>query len=275
MAKPLFLVENLFSEVQFPHHVVEASTEAPRCEAWRVATGRRSPYDRWTPALDNAESWIQVDCGAARTADMVAIDRGHTLAGRLIHLEHSADAAAWTAAFTGILPAATAQATAAAGAMTPEGAWLKRFAGAAARYWRLRVPAMGAGRRPVVVGLWVGRSWAAEEYLDLPYGPASRDLAFGERVSDAGWVGVSPITRARGGELHIRLGGPADEAEARYHIEEHFWRRRPMWILHDGDRADGAVLGVPLPGRVGFETREGWSRGQADVAWTEHEPVLD
>jgi hypothetical protein len=158
---------------------------------------------------------------------------------------------------------------------TEEGAWLLRFAAQSHRYWRLYIPAMGVELRPEVVGLWLGTSWTPAEYFDLPYSPSGLQLGGGEIHSDAGWIGASQTRRARRGEIGLKLRSSAEyEQSARYHIEQNFWRRRPMWIVFDDEQAERAVLAVPRMGDVEFAVREGWAYPQAQLLWIEHEPKL-
>lgn len=278
MAKPALLVENVFSDVQFPAHVVDASEEAAGGEAWRVATGRRSARDRWSTITPNAAAWIRVDCGAPRTCDMLALDRGHTLHGAQVKLQHSPDGATWTDALWATIPLAHADGTsldAEHGATTREGAWLKRFTPHAARWWRFWIPALGAGQYPEVVGLWLGVSWSPDHWLDLPFDDEGQ-TALGQETeaTPTGWRGTGAVAAVRDGELSLKLSGPSEYDLVRANLVEHFHAaRRPMWIVYDADRAEGAVLGVRPPGRMAFVLGSGWGiRRQGSVAWVEHEP---
>ncbi|HEX8321038.1 hypothetical protein [Longimicrobium sp.] len=278
MGRPLFLIENLANQVMFPAHLVTASSEASRAEVWRVATGRRSWRDRWTPGTDDAESWIRIECASPRSVDMLVLDRGHNLAGRRVILEASADGfvANVTPVLDVVIPAAAAvpgSIDGDAGALTEEGAWLKRFPAVAAADWQLRVPAMGPGLRPEIVGLWVGRAWSPLQYLDLPWGDESIDLQYQAVTTDAAWSGAGRGTRARTGEIGIKLS-PGEYPLARYHIRDLWWVPRPGWLVYDSDQAERAVLALPTPGRAGFEQQEGWSERQAILSWIEHEPQV-
>lgn len=280
MGFPVMLVENLYSQTQFASHVLLASEEASRSDVWRVATGRRSPADRWSTQTANVAAWAQVHCDQARPADMVALDRGHNLAGVQVLLQSSPDGAAWTTQVTSTIPSTagvSGSVDATHGVTTDEGAWVKRFTQATALYWRLWIPAMGAGLVPHVVGLWLGRSWQPAHYLGLPYDDHGQQLLAQETdPTPAGWRGSGPTARVRDGELPIALANDAEYDTVRYHIREHFHaRRRPMWILHDANRAERAVLAVPPPGRLSFRYEQGWHSRQAVVPWVEHEPRMD
>lgn len=279
MGRPALLVEDLYSTTQFPAHVVAANAEAAGNEAWRVADGRRAPGDRWSPTAANAVAWLRVTCDVARTVDMLALDRGHNLAGAALQLQTSVDGGTtWTTRLTTTPPAAAAVAgllDAANGVTTEEGAWLKRFAPITASDWRLRVPALGAGLVPRVVGLWIGQSWAPSQYLDLPWGEDDQELLLAETTTPAGWRGTSSVARVRVGELTIKLGSPAEYVLARYHVRNHFHaRRRPMWICYDDAQAERAVLAVPPAGRLNWRIEQGWTNRQAVVSWIEHEPRI-
>ncbi|HET7276127.1 MAG TPA: hypothetical protein VFI91_13240 [Longimicrobiaceae bacterium] len=274
--RPLFLVENLFSDVQSPAHVVDASSETPGYEAWRVATGRRSVHDRWQPTTAG-EGWIRVDCGAARTADMAILDRGHNLAGVQVKVQHSTDGGVWTTAATSTIPAAATDpgdVDAANGARTHEGAWLKRFPSKTARWWRFLVPA-AAGIRAEIVGLWVGESWTPSQYFDLPWGDEDIELGWEEVTSSAGWRAAGHVSRARAGTIDLKLSNESEyDDHARRHIHQQFWLRRPMWIVYNDERAERAVLALPRPGSAGFDQRAGWGHRQGMIPWLEHEPRL-
>lgn len=70
MGTPLLLVENLFSRTQFPLHTVSANEEATNHEAFRVADGRRSPLDYWTPTTANNQAYVYV------TSNQITNDNG-------------------------------------------------------------------------------------------------------------------------------------------------------------------------------------------------------
>lgn len=277
MGRPVLFAENLFSVTQFPRRILTASSEKPGSEAWRVATGRRSRVDRWVANAPNTDAWVAVDCVNARAADMLAIDRDHNLAGVQVRLQGSADGAAWTDVFAAVVPAVVTEPAAlgaAAGVRTHEGAWLKRFARATWRHWRVLVPAMGAGLAPSIIGIWLGSSWALSQYFDLPWDDERRLLQADELVSDAGWTGTARLSNPRVGQAVIKLGSAAEYELARYHLHQLFWRRRPMWIVHDHDQAERAVLAATRLGEQGLQEAPGWGYRQGAITWVEHEAAL-
>ncbi|HEX7050171.1 MAG TPA: hypothetical protein VF188_08230 [Longimicrobiales bacterium] len=272
--RSIVLAENLFSAAAYPGHVVMASEEPEGTEAFRVGTGRRHALtNRWTPDTANAEHWVQVTCDQVRAADMLAIDRGHNLAGQTVELRISDDGfttSETTVSFT--VPSAAGGAQSLDdGVLTEEGAYLRRFPLAAATQWRLVIPAMGVGLRPQIVGLYLGLSLALPP-LRMPWAEEETDLAFQEVRTAAGWIGAGEIARARVGELRVRLEDYLAYDQARLHLEGHFGRRRPMWIVYDDRQAERAALAVRPQGRAGFRFDSGWAYRQQDLVWQEHEP---
>lgn len=271
---PRILAENFFSLTAYPGHVVSASEELAGTEAFRVGTGRRhSLTNRWMPSTANVESWIQVTCDQVRAADMIAIDRGHNLAGRTLDLRVSDDGfATWETVATLQIPTVPGGSLE-SGVLTEEGAYLRRFDLAAATQWRLVIPPMGADARPVIVGLYLGLSLELPP-LWLPWSDSETELTAVESRTSAGWIGAGEIALVRTGELRLRLPDYLSYDLARLHLEGHYGRRRPMWIVWDDRLAERAVLAVRPQGRTGFRFDTGWAYRQADVSWIEHEPMV-
>jgi hypothetical protein len=274
MATPAVLVENLFSTIQFPSHVVAAEEAASGYEAFRVANGRRSVADYWTPTTADSDTWIKATCNTVRAANGFALDRGHNLAGYTVALQVSNDDfTTYETAFSGVLPSVSAPGAFgdALGVRTEEGAWLHRFDLRAGYYWRLFVPAMGASLLPRVVGLWVGLILDLE-YLDRPYQDDQDDLVMAGVESDMGWTGTGRVTQRRAGELRIALHSYADYDLVRYHLQGHYGARRPTWIVHNQDQADQAVLGIRPEGELGFGYDRDWGYRRGVLRYVEHEP---
>lgn len=277
--RTVFLVDNFFNDVQHPDHVLSASSSASGHEPWRVGTARRTSLNGWTPTELNTEAWVRVDCGTAKSADMVAIDRGHNLAGRTIALQRSSDGSAWTNVASVVVPAeptSNGVLTTPPGVHTTEGAWLLRFTAAASRYWRLHVPAMGADLRPYVVGLYLGSSWAPTSPLSLPMRDLDLELAYTDTVSDALWAGGTRAAARGRGAISIKLE-EAERPAARAAIREQFIRRaRRMWIVFNDEQAEDAVLAYAPPQEFSFPAAEpGWMHPALSFEWAEHEPLID
>lgn len=273
MGAPVIAVENLFSRTQFPDHVIAAEEAASNYEAFRVANGRRSVADHWTSTTANSDTWIKVTCNQVRGANFVALDRGHNLAGCAVRIDVSDDDfTTYQTAFSGVLPAASSPGSIddALGVRTEEGAWLKRFDLRSGKYWRLFVSAMGANLKPQVVGLWVGMALELQ-YLDLPFQDEQDELVMSPVASDAGWEGTGRVVQRRAHELRIVVHDLAGYDQVRYHLQGHFGARRPMWLLHDQDQADRALLVVRPQGALGFGFEAGWGYRRGTVRYVEHE----
>lgn len=272
MRTPILFAENFFNRVLFPGHDITASGAATGREAWRVGTGRRGQTNSWRAAAAG-DGWVQVDCAAVRSADMLVIDRDHNLAGK--HIELTADGATVLDLTIASAVSVGGDVDGAAGVVTQEGAWLIRFPSTAGQVWRLTVDAgVATSFVPEIRGIYLGSSWQLSEYLDLPYSDSERELIYQATTTSAGWVGRSSLAQRRDGTLLIKLMSSDEISTAEYYVEELFGAGRPMWIVFDPQRAERAVLAIKLPGRVGLRREEGWFLPQAALDWTEHEPRL-
>jgi hypothetical protein len=281
MGLPVFLVQNFLSRRQYPLHVLTPTAssgagEVAGSEFIRVGSGNRDPFDFWTNETANTQVIGKVTCDQTRAADMVTLDRGHNLAGRQVVLECSDDDFAGTTqvVFDGVLPAAAGAGDLddTLGVRTEEGAWAFRFPLRAARYWRLRIPAMGSGLRPQVVGWWLGLSWSPT-HLDTPIAPDEHDLGADEVPMETGWLARTGLFTRRRGHLELRLPSLFDYDLARQHLQFQFGQNRPMWIVHDDATAERAVLAVPALGALRTEERgAGWFYPRVAFDWVEHQP---
>lgn len=277
MGAPLLLVENLFSTVQFPNHTVAANETASGREAFRVADGRRSSLDYWSPTTANAEAWIKVTMDRVRAFNCIFLDRGHNLAGKTVALDSSFDDfTTYASPFSGVLPSAAAPGaiTDSLGVRTEEGAWGYRLSAVrAAKYLRLRVPAMGAGLVPKVVGLWVGLALELPG-LTLPVSHGAHELVGPIAKSDIGWMARGRSVQQRAGVLGVKWTSQFDYALARYHIEGHFGAGRPMWVIPDSEQAERAFQVLRPEGAVvGVRRDQQWFFPAAEIPYVEHEPL--
>lgn len=285
MGQPCFLVENFFNRRMFPLHVGTGPNasfgdeEATGAEAFRIANARRWSGDRWMPITANVQHTLTVQCDRVRAANMVALDRGHNLAGEEILLRCSQDGGTtWETCFDVVLPTVVGAGTLDdnLGCRTEEGAWLLRFPSRAAARWQLVIPAMGVGLVPQVVGLWLGYAFAPQDGLRFPVAPDQTQLLLEETISEAGWRGRNAPGLVRTDTLNFKMGaqGLYDYELGRYHIQGLFGGGRPMWILYDDEQAHAAVLAIrPGNDTLGFARTPDWFYPQASVPWVEHEPL--
>jgi len=271
----VFAVENLFSVTQFPGHTISAEEAADGYAADKVANGRRSAQDYWTPTTANSATWIKATCDTVRAANYIALDRGHNLAGKTVALEVSSDDfTTYETVFSVVLPSATAPGALddALGVRTEEGAWLKRFDVRAGTGWRLSIAAMGAGLKPQVVGLWVGLCWQPTRGLTLPVAPGRGESVAELVESLMGWQGRGRTTRRQTGTLTLKLDSEIEAEVAEYHLEGHFAANRPLWLVYDQRRADKARLVLPAAEPFGGEYLDDWINKQTlRLSYVEHE----
>jgi hypothetical protein len=283
MGTPLVLVENFASIRQFSGHTLIGNEEPAGTEAFRAADGRRTPSDYWAPSTLNASATLTITCDRLRAANMIALDRGHNLIDKAFSFQCSDDNTNWANVVDittlptvpgGSLDAPLVSTAGVWGVRTEEGAWLCRFPTRAARYWRLSIPAMGTGLRPQLVGWWLGMSYAPSD-LRRPLAANQSELLVEELTSERGWQGRGAAANRRLGMLHLKLTTVFEYDLARYHLEGHFGRGRPMWLVHDDSQAERAVLAIRPAGTLGFELPTNWFYPAAEVGWVEYQPKED
>lgn len=276
MAKGVLAVENVFNRVQHPLHAISANEEAEGAEAFRVGRGSRW-YGPWTPTTANAEAWLQASFDRVRAFDFIAID-GHNLGGKTVKLRVSSDGfTTYEEIFSATVPAVSSGGAEALefGAVTFDGAYLRQFDTRAGTAVRLVIPAMGAGLKPSICGLYVGLSWEPLEFFDRPFADVQSEvLIAGMARSPAGWRGGTLVAAPRRGVLELRLDDwwESDRAEP---FAFHFARNRPAWLVFDAAHGERAVLAeVDAVAAVGPITASGWAYPRLSIPWTEREPRL-
>jgi len=279
MGQPVFLVRNFFSRRIYPLHILAASAasgagEIVGNEFGRIGDACRDPFDYWTNETANTEVRGVVTCDRSRSADMLAIDRAHNLAGKQVLCEVAdvSDFSSLQVACDCTLPTVTGTGDLddLNGIRTEEGAWLKRFPVRSGKYWRLRIPAMGASLKPQIVNAWLDLSWSPT-LLDTPLAPDSHEIGGQASTTQSGWEIRSGIWVRRMGHVGMRLLVPSDYELARDQIQYQFGLNRPMWIIHDDEQADRAVLALPRLGKIEIEQKgRGWFYPRVDFDWIEH-----
>lgn len=275
METPVFCTDNLFDDLLYTSHTVTANEEGT--EAWHVANNRRSPSDYWTPTTANNDAWVEVACDRVRSADFVAIDRGHNLAGKTVALQVSDDDFTTTeSVFSITFPSSYGHGSllsATNGARTEEGAWVKSFDLRAAKYWRLHITA-AASFTPKVVGLWVGKMWDPGEYVDRPWDEDGSVGAFEAAGNDLGWSAYTTQAAPRQGQVSLRLSNfYADDASRRF--LDLYRRGRPAWYVPQQDRAERAgLVKVPQGARIEAPYEAGWGYRTVRLPYVEHEPRI-
>ncbi len=275
---PRLLAENFFSAgvgLQFSLHTIAGDEEPAGFEAWHVADGRRSASDCWKGTTANAQHTLTATCDRPRGADCVFIDRGHNFSGLPLFLETTQDNITWQIAASPIVPAVATPGPAsnANGILTEEGAWWMTFPLLGGIAWRLRIPAMGSGIVPVVVGLMLGKSYQPASNFFLPWSEDADELLVQETVSEWGWRGRGPAAVLSAAAMNLRLLSDDEYDLARYTVGGHYARGRPMLICYDEPQADRAFLGIRPSGGLSIGYAQNWFPRQGIVPYIEHEPL--
>lgn len=278
---PFFFVDNLLSIGQYPAVALAGNEELSGYEAFHVADGRRSGADYWSTITANNPATLAWSDGRLRAADMLALDRGHNLAGVAVALQYSNDNATWFNAMSATIPTLCTPGQAIdapLGAYTEEGAWLIRFTLQAAVYWRFTIPALGIGLLPAVVGLSVGKSWypvprqEGPWMFNLPTSPGGATLKTAEVESERGWVANGLIGPRKEGDINIKLTSVWDIDPARLNLESLYGDQRcPMWVCYDDSQAERSFMAQRPVDKFGMMREENWYFGRGLVPYREHE----
>jgi hypothetical protein len=257
--KPLILSDNFVDDVVLhPDHIItHTNTPVTGSEVWQLADNLRD-LTRFTVAETNTATQVRVDCGVAKSVDIIALDRGHNLKGKTVKLWSGTDGVTWpTLRATCVVPAAPGGlATDANGCLTPDGVWWKSVASASQRGWMVEVPAMGAGLAPILTGLYLGKSYRFPEYLDAP---AAYDYRVNHRVqkNDVSRGGVRikrGIVNYAEVDLAFKLEG-VDFAAFYPEAKRLLFSNHPWWFCLDDADVEGCGLMrlFQLPGDTVFD----------------------
>jgi len=279
MARPLFLVENFASGRQFSSHVLSASSTEAGLDVRFVGTGRRQrDLNRWAPSTLNADAYVQITFDRVRMFSHIGIDRDHNLGGHTVAVRVSNDGfTSYTTAASATMPSSVFPYSRLSDGLpirTEEGAILWSTGQHSAKAVRIHIPAMGAGLKPEIVGIHIGLGWEPEHALQKPYSHGKIRLVYDVERSPEAWAAAGTIGKLRVGQPSLLLE-PLEYADARYHIEELFLSRKPMWLAVDQDEAEKARYVVAPPGDAGFEKRTGpWSGWVGEFSYEESEPRI-
>lgn len=160
----------------------------------------------------------------------------------------------------------------AAGAVMEDGAWGYTFTAASNFYHRIRIPAMGTGLVPVVVGAWLGTAYQPS-FLYMPSADDGATFTRPGTTTEWGWRGGGPPVVTRDGTLNIKFASVGDYTTARPFLVKQFAAGRPMWICHDQAQADRTILAMfPDGARIDPRFDSGWFPRQVQIPYVEHEP---
>mgnify|MGYP003115495920 CR=1 FL=1 len=267
------LVENFFNTRQFTSHTVNSSTVTSDFTVDRIANARRHSRNYWTPDGSNAALHVGVVCDRVRSADMLCIDRNSNLAGEAVRLWASSESDFATYdEYTFTVPSKTYTGNYASDkhpVRADDGAIVYRFPETAGRYWRFTVDAMGAGERPRIGGLWLGKSWTPA-ITPLPWDDEPKWLSVPEarRGMPSGYV-----DRGRQGSINIMLRDETEWSQARWHIHSLFWSGYSMWYVPELEYAERSWLSYAPAGSYGAAQRAGRRGRDLAVQMLELQPT--
>lgn len=247
MATPLWLSDNLCDEIgATPTAILDtngAVDDAPGHEIWRIADGLR---DRtwWTPTTANVLHNIRVRLSSPRVANVLVLDRGHNLRGAVVQVGGYSAAGVPEAAYVNATIPTTPGGlpTDANGCLTPTGEWWIVYAGASHATHIVSIPAMGAGRVPLITGMALGQAYRWPSHWDAPsaYDDRRRVSWAFNRESEAG------VRVRRGRRVHRRLAmrteinGEDWTAPLQAEFARVVDRGLPVWHCTDDATAAGA-----------------------------------
>lgn len=248
---PIWMPENHVDRGLYPGHLITPSVQLTGFEVAKLADGRRDET-RYKGTTANQQVTITWDCGVVRSASGLFLDRGHNLGGKAWLLEISGDNFA-TAAEVVINMAA--QPTGVGGRLEEvlgcvalDGSFGMTYSPRAARWWRLRIPAV-ASYIPELTGLYSGRAFQLLKSVPMPYSDRASDRFMQEQESAAGRIGRSRTYKRRSGVLSIRAGSDAEYADNLSVWLEDVYRDKsqPSWLVLDPDLAAETMLNVMCP----------------------------
>jgi hypothetical protein len=259
--KPLILSDNFFDDaVLHRDHIVSTTgTEVAGSELFNISDNLRD-VTRFTVSETDAQVLVKVDCGSAKSADCLIVDRGHNLSGKEVNLYSYVGAFepgtnielvnATVPSVPGGLPSDPN------GCLTPDGVWWKTFSADTKQSWLMEVQAMGAGLAPILTGLYLGKSYRFPEYLD---GPAAYDYRIKQVVqkNETSRRGVRVkrgIINYAEVDLSLKLDG-SDFDAFNAQVRPLFFSNHPWWFCLDDSDATGAGLMrlFQLPGETTYD----------------------
>jgi len=263
---------NILSRFVFPGHVIVADEEGAGHEAFRIGTGRRHPFTNYYESLTaNAQRLITATLDRERTADLFVLDRGHNLPRIILERSYDNFVNSPITVFDVTLPSSgTGSLDDAFGVVSEELAWYIRFPKISAPYWRLKIPAIGSGIRPKIVGAHLSHSFEFDPWK--PTGPDQTELGGDIGESDAGWQALGSPWNRRTDSLRLQLPDLFSYEQARVAFR-HWMKRRPVWYVPDEDDARNACCIIRPPSVGGFRRGPQWYAHAAEIPYVEHEAL--
>lgn len=284
MGRPVFLADNLFNVRTYPGHSLVASTTATGTDILNLSSGRRvRGLSGWSASALNTEATLRAECNRLRAANLLFVDRDHNLdaAGtpqlgiRISNDDFatSSELGPWDIPANPVPHSSLYE----DGLIrTHEGALLAWFELDVGWEWEVFVPAMGAGVRPELAGLMLGKLWTTVHQQQQPasLGSGQVDLLYDVRRSPQAQAAAGEIGALVRDEIDLQLENYDEYLEGVYPIADLYFHRKAMVIIPDDEQAENAILAVAPPGRHGFRVDPDWGWPQVTIPYEETEPEL-
>lgn len=275
------LVDNVLNPRIYSGHTLAASSTAAGTNVLNLSSGRRLigvDVNGWFASALNADGYVTATFNRPRAFDLAFVDRGHNLAGQTIRIRVSDDGfttfeeigplivPAMPTPFSGLYDGQIVR--------TDEGAllwWLNLHVGHEVRFY---VDAMGAGARPELSGLMIGKAFVPTRAEIKPYEPGSYTLMREVSRSPQAQAVGSEIGRFRSGEVRLRMDSWDESATARFPLEDLYLGGHGMVLLHDDQQAERAMFVMHPGGSTGFRVPTGQYLPEIALPYEESEPVL-
>ena len=279
MGRPVILADNLYNPRIYSGHTLAAESTASGKNVLDLASGRRMrDLTGWFASSLNTLSYVTVTCDQPRACDLLWIDRDHNLAGESVSVRVSDDGfTTYSEVGPKTVPSDPVPMSALYDGeivMTDEGAllwWLDLQVG---YEYRVVVAAMGAGLRPEIAGLSLGKLWAPEVAPIKPNVMPKYNFTHGWERGELGQESSGEFGRFRSQDLQLRMASWDEYLTALYPIEECYLKGRPTVVIPDDEQAERAVLTKVPPGAVGFEVAQGQFLPSITIPWEESQPEI-
>lgn len=269
MGRPVMLIDNLFNPRIYAAHTLAASTTASGTDVLNLSAGRRLfgiNVGGWAANSLNTDAHVTATFDRPRAFDLLWIDRDHNLSTESLSVRISDDG---FTTYQEIGPLTVPSDPTPYSALydeqiirTDEGAllwWLGLQTGYEVRVF---VAAMGAGLRPELAGLMLGKTVVPGHAQQKPADYGKPNLR------------RFPLERGRQGELHIIADSMEEYATMRFPLEELYMGGHGMVLIHNDEEAERAVFTKAPDGQAGFGIPEGQYLPEMRIPFEESEPVL-
>lgn len=268
MSRPAVLVDNLLNTRTYPGHTLTASSTESGTSVRSLSSGRRRrDLGGWKASDLNTDAYVRCTFDQPRAFDCLWIDRDNVLMSVNVALSDDgwATELALVAQVPPSYPSPNTRLRSGQMSVTEEGCLVWYLGLQVAHEVEVRFPAMGAGLRPELAGMMLGKLWGTEHAAQKPF-----DFMVPH-------VEREQFQSPRRGSLEIWTSSPWEAEIGGLHIEDLYATRRHGMVTFPGDEAaERAVFGFCPDTAVGFRLEPGreWSWPRVEIPVEETEPVI-